>query len=65
MKKNEKRILQEEVENYCRSFSVRKKELAKQLGISPVALSHWLHFRTTFSDERLNKIVSIIDSKKL
>lgn len=63
MKKNEKRILQEEVENYCRSFSVRKKDLANQLGISPVALSHWLHFRTTFSDERLNKIVSILDKK--
>lgn len=65
MKMTEKRILQEEVETYCRSFHVRKKDLAKMLGISPIALSHWLHFRTTFSDERLNKIVSIIDSKKI
>lgn len=56
-----KLTLQDEVENYVRQKKIKKKDLAENIGISPVMLSHWLKGRTAFSKDVLQKLIVILD----
>ena len=52
--------LQKSVEKYCQECKVKKKDLANQIGVTPVQLSHWLAGRTRFSLTKLEKVKAII-----
>ena len=54
--------IQNQVKNFLVETGRKKKWLAAQLGIYPNVLSQWLVGKTAFSDERLHKILDIIQS---
>lgn len=52
--------IQTQVKTYLTETGRKKKWLAAQLDISPAALSQWLMGKTTFSEKRINDVLTII-----
>lgn len=52
--------IQEEVLKYIEENGIKKGFFAKQIGVSPMMLSHWFQGRVQFSKSRIDKIFSVI-----
>lgn len=53
--------LQREVEVFVKQRGILKKDFAREIGVTPVNLSHWLKGRITFNKQVLQKITSALD----
>ncbi len=53
--------LQREVEVFVKQRGILKKDFAREIGVTPVNLSHWLKGRITFNKQVLEKITSALD----
>lgn len=53
--------LQREVEVFVKQRGIFKKDFAREIGVTPVNLSHWLKGRITFNKQVLEKITSALD----
>lgn len=53
--------LQREVEVFVKQRGILKKDFAREIGVTPVNLSHWLKGRITFKKQLLEKITSALD----
>ena len=53
--------LQGKVEDFVKNRKILKKDFAKEIGVSPVQLSHWLKGRIALNKKTIDKVVSILD----
>ena len=56
---------QDDIKAFCRRTGMKKKDIAQEIGITPVMLSHWLHGRAALSDRALKKLVILLDKSQV
>lgn len=56
--------LQDQAKEYLKQSGRKKKWLAEQLGITPSTLSEWLGGRSAFRQERVKKLIQILNNGK-
>lgn len=53
--------LQQKVESFLKMKKMKKKDFAREIGVSNVVLSHWLHGRVRFDHNTIAFICEAIE----